>query len=424
MKRTSSVLVLAVLFGAFGIGLAWLLRLRLEGGDIYPPYSSLRADPLGTMALYEAVDRLPGFEARRDHSSTRPLPPGGDTTYLHLGAARREWLPLPLDLSRAVETFLVEGGRLVIMLGPETETPSSRRRDPKTPDPSPTDSPPRDADPDTDSREQPRPDPTPEQPSTTTTSADFAKAWGLGFGFTALERDGQDNLIPGTVGLAVDLELPVSLSWHSGVVLRDLAPEWRVIYARDAEPVVVERRHGEGSVVVATDTYLVSNEALRSERHPGLLSWLIGSNRRVVFDEAHLGVIERRGIAALVRGYRLQGPVAVLLILAGLFVWMNTATLLLPDPGPTGSTAVQGKDAGAGFVSLLRRNVTPREVLRLCVEEWIRSLPRGAGLEAERLEVERILAAEDGRPWRQRDPVAAYRRIAQVLERKSNPPRR
>ena len=38
---------------ALGYGLLHLFALRFAQGDVYPPYSSLRSDPLGKKALYE-----------------------------------------------------------------------------------------------------------------------------------------------------------------------------------------------------------------------------------------------------------------------------------------------------------------------------------------------------------------------------------
>ena len=38
-----------------------LFQLRFEQGDIYPAYSSLRADPLGTKVFYESLETLPGL---------------------------------------------------------------------------------------------------------------------------------------------------------------------------------------------------------------------------------------------------------------------------------------------------------------------------------------------------------------------------
>jgi hypothetical protein len=68
--------------------------------------------------------------------------------------------------------------------------------------------------------------------------------------------------------------------------------------------VVVERQVGRGTIVMASDSYFLSNEALQRDRHADLLAWLVGSGTQVVFDEAHLGIVEKPGVATLMRKYR------------------------------------------------------------------------------------------------------------------------
>src|SRR5262249_595808 len=70
--------------------------------------------------------------------------------------------------------------------------------------------------------------------------------------------------------------LPESLAWHGGLAFTNLPSQWKVIYSRAGHPVVIERRFGTGSVVMATDSYFLSNEALLKDRHADLLSWWVG----------------------------------------------------------------------------------------------------------------------------------------------------
>ena len=44
----------------FAVGLYEMLAARMDEGDAFPPYSSFRADPLGSKALYTALRQLPG----------------------------------------------------------------------------------------------------------------------------------------------------------------------------------------------------------------------------------------------------------------------------------------------------------------------------------------------------------------------------
>lgn len=56
-----TLLVLVVFF----VAMHRLMRDRLDQGDVYPPYSTLRADPLGSKAFYDALESTPGVEVSR-----------------------------------------------------------------------------------------------------------------------------------------------------------------------------------------------------------------------------------------------------------------------------------------------------------------------------------------------------------------------
>src|SRR5215467_9949014 len=118
MRPRILLLLLLACAGAFVFGLFHLFKLRFEAGDVYPPYSSLRADPLGTMALFEALTRMPGLTLERDFSSDNHLPEARGTTYLHLAATRDEWLWTSDEVIREIQGYVLNGGRLVISFLP------------------------------------------------------------------------------------------------------------------------------------------------------------------------------------------------------------------------------------------------------------------------------------------------------------------
>src|SRR5438067_4682472 len=85
MSRTLAIrLLLIVVFAGFIFGIAKLFKLRFEAGDVYPEYSSLRADPLGAKAYYESLDNL--LVARRNFKPLSKLGDGRDTTLFYLGS--------------------------------------------------------------------------------------------------------------------------------------------------------------------------------------------------------------------------------------------------------------------------------------------------------------------------------------------------
>ena len=403
MTRRLPLLILLLCAAAFAFGTFELFKLRYEAGDVYPPYSSLRSDPLGAMAFYESLARLPGIAVRRDFSADNRLPGGREVAYLHLAGNPDEWTDVPEDLAQELDGFLARGGRLVITFLPEATRPFRST-------PPPTGLPKK-------SGKQSKAE---EEKLLRRTS--LKKKWGVNFGFSALPTGQGEAYEPVRVRNRTDLPLPDSLDWHSGMILTNLDVSWRTIYARGHDPVVAERAIGSGTVVVATDTYFASNEALSKDRHADLLAWLVGPARQVVFDEAHFGIVETSGLAMLMRQYRLHGLAAGLLLLAGLFVWKNSTSFVPPYSDEKLKGPVVGREAAAGFVNLLRRNISPRDVLQVCFKEWTGTLQRRSGHSIARVDqAQAVLEAENAKARVERDPVRAYLEICRVLKGSKNP---
>jgi hypothetical protein len=379
MKPYLPVILLLGCAGGLVLGIVQLLDLRFEAGDVYPEYSSLRSDPLGTMAFYESIDGLPGLTARRDFSASNDLPDEKDAAYFHIATSIDAFRRLSEASLEVIERFVSSGGRMVITMSPE----ASPRPRPREPEPS------------------------------------KIGRWGIDFQVLALTRNADGVYVPERVRNESVLSLPAELDWHSGIVFSALSPAWKRVYARGMNAVVVERDFGRGSLAIATDSYFLSNEAMVRDRHADLLSWLIGPKRSVIFDEAHLGVVERPGVAALTRKYRLQWFLAGLIVLAGLFIWKNSVSLVPPRTGEERKEYIAGKEAAAGFDSLLRRGIAARDLLALCFGEWKKSAAQTGKYSKGRIqqaeaafEAEMALAAKD------RDAVRAYRSISKILQTK------
>jgi hypothetical protein len=386
MKRSYAVLLLIAAALLFASGLTRLFELRYEAGDVYPAYSSLRSDPLGTMGFYESVGGLAGFTVYRDTSETNSLPDGNGMTYFYIALPSGQWRTLPDEVFHQMELFAAGGGRLVLTIFPQGAKSFLPERNTET------------------KEEKPKPKPTPNR-----------DRWGSDFVLLDLKQE-HDEYEPVAVQNKTTLPLPQSLLWHSGVVATNLSPAWETIYARESSPVVIERHIGRGTVVIATDSYFLSNEAMQRDRHADLLTWLIGSNRTVVFDEAHLGVSETAGIATLMRRYRLQWFVAALIVLAGLFIWKNSVSLIPLNAGMK-SDYIAGKDTAAGFINLLRRGIHAQDLLALCFREWKTAVGSNARISHRRVEqAQKIVESENARPAKERNPAQAYRDISQILQ--------
>ena len=415
------------LAAAFFYGVARLFVLRYERGDVYPPYSSLRADPLGVKGIYDALDRLPGVDATRNFRALPKLKPAAPVTLVYAGVTPyAEWESRELsvfdalvhDGTRAIFTFMPFANaplpeqmkRAQAVAREQKEKARAEKKKPrgkklgakhakeeakKTGD---------------EKADEEETDPNPP-----VSFGEVAKRWG--FDFDYLPPDKEKKTDRSAVLADGKAKLEPEISWHTALCFKDLKPEWRVLYRCAEKPVVIERRFGRGSIVLAADSFFLSNEAMRAERLSKLLAWTFDGPPALVFDEEHHGVRDDPGIATLARKYRLHGVVAGILLLALLFVWKNAVRFIPAYADDLGDgDVVAGKESAEGFVNLLRRTIKPSEILPVCIAEWRKSAAHRA---AEQAQVEELFAQEQARPAKHRNPVSTYQAIAQSLGRKT-----
>jgi hypothetical protein len=433
MLRKPPVIAAAALALAalFLYGVAQLFILRYERGDVYPPYSTLRTDPLGAKGLYEALDRLPELSASRNFGPLPRLRPATPITLVYAGLAHRAYWE-----NRELSSFneLVLGGtRAVFAFAPVEKRPRSAdevgadeaaRR--KKQEARSAKGKPKGGKLGAKAREAEKNAPADEKKPADDADEDDEEAnrgmihfkevagrWGFAFDYLPADEEREFDRVAVLADEKARLEPKVT--WHTALFFKDLKPEWKVLYRCEGQPVVIERRLGRGSIVLAADSYFLSNEAMRNERHPQLLAHLFNGPPALVFDEEHLGVRDDPGIASLARKYRLHGVVAGVLVIALLFVWKNAARFIPPYHDETrDGDIVLGKDSAGGFINLLRRTIKPADILPLCLAELRKSTPLRP---AEQARVAELAAQEQARPSTQRSPVATYQAIAQTLTR-------
>ncbi|MEQ2006586.1 MAG: DUF4350 domain-containing protein [Limisphaerales bacterium] len=456
-RRANLMLALAAaLLAAFAFGVAHLFQLRFDAGDIYPPYSSLRADPLGTRALLESLGAVPGVTAT---ALFDPLPKAGggrDATLLVLGTPHRAVEEMSRQDVRDLEQFMREGGRVVFAFYPfgiesryrqlEAERDQRKKAEPGKKRPADKNSP----------NAKPEKQEPAKKPKARRGGKDddripeslrpvkLHEQWAVSFATRDLATDGTGVAQPVTAERVSRPDgLPAKLAWHTALHFTNLDARWRTNYVRVEQapsrerevggpwrtnysrvelPVVIERDFGRGSLVFCADSYPFSNEALRKDRQTALLAWLLGANRRVVFDETHLGVENQPGVATLARRYRLHGLFGGLFVLALLFVWKNGTSLVPPhdEDGIEIGGHVAGKDSASGFVNLLRRSIPAPVLLSACFAEWRKSHSHWKshlGPKSQRMEA--VVQAQEALPPRERRPADAYLELSRILnERK------
>ena len=100
------------------IGIGHLFVLRFQTGDVYPAYSSLRSDPLGTRVFYESLDNLADINLRRNYRFLHSFKPEPDTTLFYLGTSTDQYDAVPQELIKVFDRLTESGGRLVLSFLP------------------------------------------------------------------------------------------------------------------------------------------------------------------------------------------------------------------------------------------------------------------------------------------------------------------
>lgn len=348
--RNGGLWPVVVLLLALLIWGGWqVMFVPLESGDVYPPYSSLRSDPLGTKALFESLSELPGLTVSRLYKKRPLLDP--EVTLFSLGVDAMSFVSAPKAVLDEYEKLLQNGGRIVIAFVP-TFPP---RGPPKT--------------------------------------AALEEEWHIRPEYQ--KASGQES--------------------DSGIIPRKSAlyfspgPEWRVLGLTDGAATVVERDLARGTLVLVADSYPLSNQGLSESRNGTMIATLVSAAHRVMFDENQFGVTETGSVAVLVRKYRLEGALAMLVAVFGLFIW-HSASSFLPLRDNGADESISGRDSHEGLAALLRRSVPEAELLRACFMEWSRSAPNENRAELVEAEISR---------WADRDPIEGYRAACRALtERK------
>ncbi len=378
MRSNTWLWILAIaMLCALAWGLEQVAFTPLQTGEVYPPFSSLRADPLGAKALYESLAALPGIEVDRLYKQRQKLESPQDAMFV-LGVDPSAWSRVDAKTLDEYVKLVHDGGRLVIAFLPVRGPGVSRESRKETPA--------------------------------------VVLLWHIELTYRPSVGDDSTGGIPHKTAL------------YFSPVLSTPESKWRTLAsdASDRRAEAVEKTFGKGTIVLVADTYPLSNEGLREARDAGLIARIAGSATRITFDENHFGVSETGSVTTLMRRYRLQGAVTVLIVVAALFLWRSASTLLPPrqsdGASASGHGAIAGRDSLEGLAALLHRGVPEKQLLDACFAEWSKSTSRASpgSYGSSEPRTARAAAAIEDEIARQgaRAPVDAYRAACRILTEK------
>ena len=338
--RPPNIVAWVVLIGGF---LALLFfgfqtfRIRLETGDSFPEYSTYRADPKGLKALYESLQATDWIHVSRRLQSSKILP-SGESQVLVVAGVRADLQTISDDDSQLFDHWLATGGRMIVALRPEKIQTSKG-----TPAPSAKQT------------------VTEDRPAVLWRS--LIRRWGAEITPLSDIRSAPANsTVFGTIS-----------RWLGRNSFDRLTSDWKVVAVQGGRNVIVERAFAHGSIVLLADSYPLSNEALSADRNTGFLLWLIDHRPGVLFEETHLGLSEQPGIMTLAQRYGLQGTLISIVAVLLLFIWKCQYTLVPKTKSDQNGLTVSGCSSDQVFLNLLRRTVSQKNLLGVCITTWLKT---------------------------------------------------
>ncbi len=417
MNRSWGNLAVLLLGGLFVTGLIQLILLRFESGDVYPPYFSLRADPLGCKALYESLGRVADLQVRRNFRPWEETEMTDQATVIFAGFDPWEFEYGKESHRRALLDRVAHGARMIIAFHDLPMPELAERTEERLGEGEANES---EADPEESNETESDP-----EPGSEVSDESHAHYLAETLGVTVENIESEETELMALKDPAGSDSLPDELKWRSSIRFNLSNDLWFPHYSAGGSPIIVERPFGKGEVVLVADSYLLSNEGLRRDREPDVLTWLVGDQSTVVFDETHLGVLQSQGVGTLIRKYRLHTFLLGLSLVALLVIWKNSVSFLPPyeDEAPQSAIlAVEGKDATEGFHNLLRRSLAPAVLLRTSFEEWEKTFlgsRHGRLIYGKRADqARRLLAEEKPAASGRRNLVKDYNQISNVLKTK------
>jgi hypothetical protein len=435
-RKYKIILALVVIFAfIFFWATAEIFTLRFSGKGFYEDYSTLRTDPFGCKALYDAFSEVPGMSVSRNMRPFKEVHDSENTVIFITGMKG-----INPDDCRELYRFVMDAGRLVVFYDSKAENPTflsellkerevegeaeegdedrdgsgkERQGDIEKGD---DESPSREAERKDkkylrirrdilDEEEEEYPISNKEYPTeegseegdgetevvdseeTEIKVVSIYERWGFdveGGGKTVSGVKAVPSEKYNLMGFRV---YPLCCSDY--FVIKDDA--WECVYtAGKDKPVVISRPMGKGSVVASTETYSISNEALRSCRNPEFYSWLVQDRKRLVFDEYLKGIVEERNIMWLAKKYSLLFLGMNIAVLLAFFIWKSLVSFV-PGYKETGSFihVYSEHDSLSGLVKLLKRAIKKEDLLHTCFAEYIKTV------QYRKVDVKKIEAAKD-----------------------------
>ncbi len=362
MSINKFFLILNIIFFIIFAGcIFWLFNMRFKTGDVYPPYSTLRADPLGAMALFESLNEIENIIVERNYDSISDFQKKNlfQPVKLTIFFLNSGFEPVySKKYFNELKMIALNGGTVIIAFRPDFNEHNFSLYENKN---------------NSDSASQLSSN---NKEKNIKVSADtIAFDFFSGVGLKKFQKNNKIRFAEKMILESGENEIPCASNYFFDLKKNS----WEIVYSiKNEYPVVIRRTFGKGSFIFIADSYLFSNEGLRKHPKPEFILQCLNSNAKIIFDESHIGVINSHGISSLIIKYRLHGSIICAFIVFLFFLWKRLSQVapVYKNNILEKNKIVTGKDSITGLVNILRRHIDPKKIVTEGFEEWKKSQPK------------------------------------------------
>jgi hypothetical protein len=320
--------ILIIIFLLFFAGTFFIFQSRLRKGEAFPDYSTLKADPLGTLALFESLQKTPDLTVTRNYSSTSIVNISNSTIFF-IGVQPYVF-NMEGSLTSHIDSLLKNGNRVIVsFLDPPFYSLSNF-------------------------------------PSDSLNKSKLSFLHSIKF-----KKSCSD-----TSNVRAADAFFKNIKWPGGLNLQ-ADSTWETIVFRDSFMLLGEKKVHSGALVALHDGYNLSNQGLRDNLKTNgsnpLIPYLIGNNTTIIFDESHHGFVKRNSISAILQKAGFTPVIVFLCMWFLLLIWYIQGITIRIQPAWISDN--QSSETPDSLQLILSSRISAKNILQICKDEWQKCFP-------------------------------------------------
>jgi hypothetical protein len=340
MKNKLPFIIIGLLILFFAFSAYKVMSMRFVKGDVYPQYSSLRHDPMGTSIFFQSLKKM-GYRVETIMEEKLPENVNPQNTILFYLSPS---FYISKDAREEIISFILGGGRVFV-----SDKHNNRLL------------------------------------SFFDTKIVYLENDNNEQEYDNNEQEYERNAIPEEIFDFANERLKV----FNKSTLKCNWSKSKTVYKLNEQDIILLLNHGKGNIIISSETYFISNESLVKEPPVKFLTWIMNGRKRVLVDEFHHGISYKKGISFLLKKYNLYWFIAYLILIFFLYLWYVLPYFRTPLPRPSRGN-YQTQTSLRGYTQLLTKTIPKNKLLDISIDQWIKGSKNRFFMEKNKKEIERI----------------------------------